>query len=317
MSNFPTTKLTAASVLLCGAALFSASPLFAQDAVKTMDSFKVEPAERAEQVTPKVEPAAVEAAPEVEPAAVEATPEAEPAAPETTDKVAGMIDTPTDETHKKVFEAFRVRLPGVPIESLSEAPYPGLYEVITDAQVIYVNEDVSLLFQGEMIDLATGINLTETRLTGIHMGLINDLGEENMLVYKSSEPSDRSITVFTDINCGYCRLLHGEIETLLEGGVNVRYLMFPRAGLDSDSRIALESVWCADDPQAAMTAAKAGDPIAPKTCKTPIEEHVALAQQVGLRGTPLIYLDNGTAIPGYREAKIIVEMINSTEPVSN
>jgi len=93
--------------------------------------------------------------------------------------------------------------------------------------------------------------------------------------------------------------------------------MFPRAGLESDSRVALESVWCSDDPQEAMTAAKAGQPIQPLACETPIEQHYALAEQVGLRGTPLIYLDNGTAIPGYREAKILVEMINSTEPGAN
>jgi len=228
-----------------------------------------------------------------------------------------MIDTPTDAAHKKVFAAFQARLPGVPIESLSDGPYPGLYEIVTDAQVIYVDEDVSLLFQGDMIDLNSGTNLTEARMSGIHMGLINTMGEENMLVYKSEKPSDRSITVFTDINCGYCRLLHGEIDTLLKGGVNVRYLMFPRAGLESESRTALESVWCSDDPQEAMTSAKAGQPIQTISCNTPIEQHYSLAQQVGLRGTPLIYLDNGTAIPGYREAKVLVEMINSTEPVTN
>ena len=231
--------------------------------------------------------------------------------------VPGMIDSPTDETHKKVFDAFQARLPGVPVESLSDGPYPGLYEVITGSQVIYVDAAVSLLFQGEVIDLDSGTNLTEARLSGIHMGLINGMGEENMLVYKSDQPSDRTITVFTDINCGYCRKLHEEIDTLTGGGVNVRYLMFPRAGLDSESATALESVWCADDPQDAMTAAKAGQPIQEKSCKTPIKEHVALAEQVGLRGTPLIYLDNGTAIPGYREAKIIVEMINASEPMVN
>lgn len=233
------------------------------------------------------------------------------------EKVAGTADVAMDETIKKVFDAFTARLPGVPIESLSEGPYPGLYEVITDSQVIYVDEEVGLLFQGEVIDLDSGTNLTEVRKTGIHMGLINSMGEENMLVYKADEPTDRSITVFTDINCGYCRKLHEEIDTLTGGGVNVRYLMFPRAGLQSESATALESVWCADDPQAAMTAAKSGKPIEEKTCETPIEEHVALAEQVGLRGTPLIYLDNGTAIPGYREAKVIVEMINSTEPLAN
>lgn len=223
---------------------------------------------------------------------------------------------PTDETHRKVFYAFRERFPSLAIDSLTDGPYPGLFEIITDSQVIYVDEAMTLLFQGEMIDLASGVNLTEARLAGIHMGLINDLGEENMLVYTAADPAKRSITVFTDINCGYCRLLHSEIDTLLQAGINVRYLMFPRAGLESESRTALESVWCADNPQEAMTSAKAGQPIEEKACETPIETHHALAGQVGLRGTPLIYLDNGTALPGYRKAVEIVEMINSSEPMT-
>jgi len=121
-------------------------------------------------------------------------------------------DNAANEAHQQVLEAFQARLPGVPVDSISEGPYPGLYEVITQSQIIYVDEKVQLLFQGEMIDLNSGINLTESRLTGIHMGLINEMGEENMLVYKSEEPSDRSITIFTDINCGYCRRLHAEIR---------------------------------------------------------------------------------------------------------
>lgn len=278
MSKKPSTHLRAALVLLSSTFMFATAPIYAQN-TSSAD-------QKAETMA------------------------AHPAVP-------GMMDVPTDATHKKVFDAFVARLPGVPVESLSDGPYEGLFEIVTDGQVVYVNEQVSLLFQGDMIDLDSGTNLTEARKSGIHMGLINKMGEENMLVYKADKPSDRSITVFTDINCGYCRKLHSEIDTLTKGGVNVRYLMFPRAGLESQSATALESVWCADDPQAAMTSAKAGHPVQEKACSTPIKEHYALAEQVGLRGTPLIYLDNGTSIPGYREARVIVEMINSSEPLAN
>ncbi len=249
---------------------------------------------------------------QAEPPADAPSPSAEPKA----NDIQHMAE-PTNETHRKVFQAFRNRFPALQIDSITDGPYPGLFEVITDSQIVYVDEGMTLLFQGEMINLTDGINLTEARLAGIHMGLINELGEENMLVYKGANEADRSITVFTDINCGYCRLLHSEIDTLLQAGINVRYLMFPRAGLESESRTALESVWCADNPQEAMTAAKAGEPVVEKSCDTPVETHYELAGQVGLRGTPLIYLDNGTAIPGYREASAIVEMINTSEPMSN
>jgi len=220
-----------------------------------------------------------------------------------------------NEDHTEVYEAFLARFPGVPVEAFSTAPFDGLFEVITEGRIIYVDAAMTTLFQGEIIDLETGTNMTESRLSGIHMGLINAMGEDNMLVYKAKEDTGRSITVFTDINCGYCRLLHSEIDTLLNAGVSVRYLMFPRAGLDTDSSMALESVWCDDDPQGAMTSAKAGEPIQQNECETPIEQHYALAGQVGLRGTPLIYLDDGTVIPGYREAKVLVEMINTSNPL--
>jgi thiol:disulfide interchange protein DsbC len=121
--------------------------------------------------------------------------------------------------------------------------------------------------------------------------------------------------VFTDISCGYCRRLHAELDTLLDAGVRVRYLLFPRAGMGSQGQKDLESVWCADDPQAAMTNAKAGGKIEPKSCDNPIAKHVALAERVGLRGTPLIYTDSGEKIPGYREASALVKMIEASKPL--
>lgn len=244
-------------------------------------------------------------------------PPSDPIVVEPPSELAGMMAPPTDETLAAVFDAVRQRLPGMPIKSIDHSAVPGMFEVILGSHIVYLNADANLLFQGQLIDLENNINLTESRLTGIHIDLIDELGEENMLVYTANEPRGRSITVFTDINCGYCRLLHSEIETLLAGGVDVRYLMFPRAGLESDSRKALESVWCADNPQEAMTAAKAGEPIVELSCDTPIELHYELAEQVGLRGTPMIFLDNGTTVPGYREANVLVEMINATEPYAN
>jgi len=242
-------------------------------------------------------------------------PMADPVSHREAEMMQDMMDMPTDETHAGVFKTLRTRLPGMPIQSIADAAFPGLYEVVIGSSIIYVDETVSLLFQGELIDLEQGVNLTESRLTGIRMALISDLSDDKMLIYPSKTDSKRHITVFTDINCGYCRKLHSEIDTLLENGVAVRYLMFPRAGLDSESRIALDSVWCADNPQEAMTSAKAGEPIVRMDCDTPVEEHYALAEQVGLRGTPLIFLDNGLSIPGYRQANEIVEMINSADPL--
>ena len=199
------------------------------------------------------------------------------------------------------------------ITGLSESPIAGVYELVSGGTIFYVNEAGTLLIEGDMIDLENRVSLTEEKLGKLHMGMIADLTESEMLIYQPDEPTDRSITVFTDISCGFCQRLHKEIDTLLESGVAVRYLMFPRAGLNTPAAQALESVWCNDDPQAAMTTAKAGGRVPPSSCVNPMEQHVALAQQVGLRGTPLIYLDSGERIPGYRDAATIVNMVNSSE----
>lgn len=207
------------------------------------------------------------------------------------------------------------RLPDIAITSLEESAIKGLYELITDGAIYYVSADGDYIIDGDMIDLATRSNITSARKGSIHLGLINAMDEKDMLIYEPEQESNRSVTVFTDISCGYCRKLHAELDQLLEGGVRVRYLMFPRAGLGTPAAKDLESVWCAADPQEAMTDAKAGGSITAASCENPIESHVALAEQVGLRGTPLIYLDNGEMVPGYRSADQLVQMINNSEPM--
>lgn len=221
------------------------------------------------------------------------------------------------EVTEKVKNGLAETLPGISVSSVSNTVIPGIYELLTDGQIYYVDESAKYVIDGSLIELSTRANLTDARLGGVHVGLIESIGEENMLIYEPEEPSNRSITVFTDISCGYCRRLHSELDTLLEHGVRVRYVLFPRAGLGSQAHKDLESVWCADDPQAAMTNAKAGGQIEPRTCDNPIERHVALAERVGLRGTPLIYTDSGEKVPGYREAGALASMVNGSEPINN
>lgn len=227
------------------------------------------------------------------------------------DEAEAAVDT--DQINARLSE----RLPGIDISSIEPSQIPGLYELITDGQIYYIDETAEFLIDGSLIRLSDRANLTDSRQGLIHAALIEEIDEQDMLIYEPEEPSNRSITVFTDISCGYCRRLHSEIDDLLNAGVRVRYLLFPRAGLGSQGHKDLVSVWCADDPQAAMTNAKAGGKIEPKTCDAPIESHVALAERLGLRGTPLIYTDSGEKVPGYREASVLAGMVNQSTPLAN
>ena len=225
-------------------------------------------------------------------------------------------DSTEISTLEQVKQKLTEQLPGIQFTEVSQSTIPGLFEVIADGQIYYVNESAQYLIDGSLIRLSDRANLTDARLGKIHMGLIDAMNEKDMLIYEPETPSERSITVFTDISCGYCRRLHAELDTLLDAGVRVRYLLFPRAGLGSQGHKDLVSVWCADNPQEAMTNAKAGGKIEALTCDNPVEKHVALAESVGLRGTPLMYIDSGEKIPGYREAAALVTTVNDSEPLA-
>ena len=229
----------------------------------------------------------------------------------------GMVAAQDHEAaEKQLREALAEMAPDLPVTSISESVLPGGYEVSSNAQVYYLSPNGRFLVEGSIIDLQNQVNISEQRRGSLQLSLIEEIPEDQMLVFNNEDKNaERWITVFTDTDCGYCQKLHREIETITDADIKVRYLMFPRAGLGSQGHKDLESVWCADDPLEAMTHAKAGGRVEPKSCANPIEEHVALAERLGLRGTPLIYTDSGEKIPGYREASVLASMVNSTEPL--
>ena len=136
-----------------------------------------------------------------------------------------------------------------------------------------------------------------------------------MLVF--SPPADRvkaTVTVFTDIDCGYCRKLHQEVPELNRLGIAVRYLAYPRAGLGSDSYDKAVSAWCADNPRLALTEAKLGNEIETRTCANPVAGHMNLGAQFGVNGTPAVFYEDGTLQNGYMPALDMAERLGLIEP---
>jgi thiol:disulfide interchange protein DsbC len=210
--------------------------------------------------------------------------------------------------------ALSKKVPDLADGEIAETQIPGVLELLSGGQLYYLTPDANYMLEGNLIDLDKRINITAQRKGTIHISSINAMPEEKMVVY-SPKNATREITVFTDTSCPYCSKLHAEIDKILDAGIKVRYLLYPRAGLNSAAFNTLQSVWCADDQQQAMTDAKLGKNIKSATCENPINEHIALAQQVGLRGTPLIYLDSGQMVNGYRPAEQLVEMIKGSSAV--
>ena len=203
-----------------------------------------------------------------------------------------------------VEESLAARFPGVEPEHVRQSAVPGLWEVAIGAQVVYLSEDGRYMVRGDLIDLMSGQNLTDARLTELRLEvasrLSRDFDERRMIVFSPDKPT-HTVTIFTDVDCGYCRKLHGEIEEYNKRGIKVRYLFYPLAGVGSDSWAKADAVWCSPNRNEALTRAKLGQPVKPtQPCvNTPTAEHHRMATELGIRGTPAILTEQGDLLPGY------------------
>jgi thiol:disulfide interchange protein DsbC len=210
-------------------------------------------------------------------------------------------------------KAIAEKLPGIDASSIRTTPVPGVYEVGFGANIAYVSSDARYLLRGDLIDLDSDVNLTEQRRSRARVDQLAGLGEDNMIIFgPAAKDAKYEITVFTDIDCGYCRKLHSEIAQLNGMGVRVRYVFYPRSGPNSTSWKKAEEVWCAADRKTAFTAAKAGQSIESKDCgPTPVSEEWELGQAFGVRGTPAIITSEGTLIAGYLPPAQLVARLDS------
>ena len=200
-------------------------------------------------------------------------------------------------------------VPGEP-SSIRPAPALGIYEVMYGAEVLYISGDGRYGIQGELVNLDTGENLAEAARAVVRKGLLEATDEAQMLVYSPASPR-YTLTVFTDIDCGYCRRMHAEMEGLHNYGIAIRYLMFPRSGVDTPSYDKAVNVWCAEDPLTALTQAKAGKEIPQVDCEHPVDSQWQLGQQMGVTGTPAILTEDGSMIRGYRPPRELAETLDS------
>jgi thiol:disulfide interchange protein DsbC len=188
---------------------------------------------------------------------------------------------------------------GMQVSSVGDAPFEGLLQVLTDKGLFYASVDGKYFLQARIYNLDEGMrNETERALTDIRLSGLNQF-DDSLIEFKAKNEK-YVVTVFTDITCGYCRKLHKEMDEYNDLGITVRYLAFPRAGIDSQSYQDMVSVWCAANPHEAMTNAKNGGAVAGKACETKIAQQYAFGQKIGVNGTPNIVMPDGSVIPGYQ-----------------
>jgi len=207
-------------------------------------------------------------------------------------------------------EFLKELFPQTEISAVNDAPFAGFYEMKVGADVFYVSKDGSFLIQGEVYDIETKLNLTESSKANTRKAYASRFNDEQSIVFPAENPIGE-VVVFTDIDCGYCRKLHREMANYHEKGISIRYVFFPRSGPGSSSWQKAEAVWCAESQAAAMTQAKNNEEVQSEPCDASIiDEHYAVVNELGLSGTPALLTERGDLIIGYRSAEELIKIIN-------
>jgi thiol:disulfide interchange protein DsbC len=200
-------------------------------------------------------------------------------------------------------------VPGAKIDSVLESVIPGLYEVTIDGRVVYVTAEGRYLIQGSLFDIANRVDLTEASRSKVRADALAEV-TTGRISFAPPNPK-YTLTVFTDIDCGYCRKMHEHMTEYNSAGIAIEYLFFPRAGVGSDSFAKAVSVYCSANQQKAMTDAKSGVELDRKDCENPIAAQYELGQRIGVNGTPAVITADGTQIGGYMPPEQLLQRLES------
>jgi thiol:disulfide interchange protein DsbC len=189
---------------------------------------------------------------------------------------------------------------GAQVGAVDRSPLSGLYLTTIDGVSGYVSADGRYFVVGDMLDLKSRTNVTEQKRKATRRALLKEIAPGEAIVFGPEKPK-YTVIVFTDADCPYCRKLHGELEELEKKGVAVRYVAFPRSGPGTKSWRTMAAVWCAKDRREALTRATGGEEVrVEKKCSDAvIAKHYELGQKLGIPGTPMIVLRDGTSLGGY------------------
>ena len=215
------------------------------------------------------------------------------------------------EVGQKLAERLEQLRPGIPIEKVVPIEVPGMYAIeLSGGSMLYGTADGKHFFSGDLFAVEEDLlNLSERRRDAKRKVLMAQQPLDEMIIFPATSKELGFVQVFTDVDCGYCRKLHGEMAQINDLGIEVRYLAYPRAGVGSETYDKMVSAWCSKKSQGALTQLKASKDIATATCQNPIAGQFSLGQQIGINGTPAIVLPDGRLLPGYLPANRLAEAV--------
>lgn len=215
-------------------------------------------------------------------------------------------------------EDIEAKLHGAKILRLEQSEVNGIYEmdIAHDGTLfpLYITSDGQYMIEGNITNLNDSYSISEARSKKITTSTLNNFNQDHYITYSPRNKSDqtRSITVFTDINCPFCKRLHDELDQYLAAGIEVKYAALPVIS----SRQRMESVWCSNDPKKAIDEAfttRYVDNNIQCYESSPVAASYSLGSSLGISATPHIILDDGTAFNGYIPAQQIIRTIRSRD----
>ena len=212
-------------------------------------------------------------------------------------------------------EELASRLNGIEAKDITDAPIAGMYQVAVGANVAYVTKDGRYIIRGDIINVETSANVSEETRARARATMLGSVDPATMIVFKPANGAVKhTVTIFTDVDCGYCRQFHREIDKVTALGIEVHYLFYPRTGPNTESWTKADEVWCSAQRNAALTRAKLGGslPDAP-ACATPVADHFELGQRIGVRGTPAIFNEAGDLIGGYLPPATLAKVLDDPD----
>lgn len=207
------------------------------------------------------------------------------------------------------------KMDGARPEDVAVSPIPGMYEVTVGGLIVYVTGDGKYLFSGNVYDLDTQKNLTAERRSAARAKALAAAPESDMIIFSPPKPK-MTVTVFTDVDCGFCRRFHAQIAEINKAGVRVRYMLYPRTGPGTESWRKAESVWCAKDRKEALTRAKRGEDLKTKSCPEGMKSlkvQYAMGDDLGVEGTPAVFTQTGDYIGGFMTPEELVQTVQETQ----
>ena len=213
---------------------------------------------------------------------------------------------------KQITDGVKNLAPTVKISSIETTPITGVSEITLDSDsiedVFYITNDGKFLISGNIIETNSKVNLTENKKSSLRKDIVSNFDKNNRIDF-FPENMKHHVTVYTDIDCGYCRKLHGEMKQYNDLGIGISYLLYPRSGINSASYNKAVTAWCAVNRKDAMTQSQNGVVLAPKQCDNPVQQHYASGNKIGVKGTPNIVTDKGLLIPTYMPPEALLQRL--------